>query len=104
MLNAKQELLEIIKNTAKVKCASISKGYDDSNDSSKRIILKVNYSEEAHQQFLTNLDFEYDEGFGTQELYGIVWLEDGTWLSRREYDGSEWWEHHLMPVVPQECL
>ncbi|MCU0437463.1 MAG: hypothetical protein MUC49_06065 [Raineya sp.] len=103
MLNAKQELLEITKNTAKVKCASISKGYDDSNDLTKRMILKINHSEEEYQQFLNSLDFEYDDGYGTQELYGIVWLEDGTWLSRREYDGSECWEHHIMPAIPSEC-
>jgi hypothetical protein len=34
----------------------------------------------------------------------LVWLDDGTWLSRGEYDGSEWWEHNQLPTIPYECL
>jgi hypothetical protein len=49
---------------------------------------------------LNDLDFEYDSGYGQQELYGIVWLTDGSWLSREEYDGSEWWQHRFLPPVP----
>ena len=33
----------------------------------------------------------YNSGFGGQELFGNVWFDDGTWLSREEYDGSEWY-------------
>jgi hypothetical protein len=50
------------------------------------------------------LDFEYDNGYGGQELYGTVWLVDETWLSRGEYDGSEWWEHNVLPVIPANCM
>jgi hypothetical protein len=46
---------------------------------------------------LPQLDFEYDSGYGGQELFGYIWYEDGTWSSRGEYDGSEWWEHVSRP-------
>lgn len=52
--------------------------------------------------FLDSLDFEYDDDYGTQELFGYVWLKDGTWLSRGEYDGSEWWKWNVCPELPIE--
>ncbi|RVU70031.1 hypothetical protein EJK17_09890 [Lactobacillus xujianguonis] len=37
---------------------------------------------------------EYDSGYGGQGLASdlIVFLKDGCWLERHEYDGAEWWE------------
>lgn len=49
---------------------------------------------------LPNLDFIYDSGYGSQELDGIIWYTDGSWSERREYDGSEWWEHRERPEIP----
>jgi hypothetical protein len=49
------------------------------------------------QDFHEKFDVEYDSGYGSQELYGTIWMLDGTWWSRCEYDGSEWWEHHVCP-------
>ena len=40
---------------------------------------------------------EYNDGYGSQELFGTIWMTDGTWYTRGEYDGSEWWEHHACP-------
>jgi hypothetical protein len=44
------------------------------------------------------LDFEYDNGYGGQELFGYVVFKDNTWLERGEYDGSEWWEYQKCPT------
>jgi hypothetical protein len=46
------------------------------------------------------LDFNYDNGYGGQELYGTIWYVDGTWSERGEYDGSEWWDYREVPEVP----
>ena len=97
MINAKQELQRVLKNKTPLKCAVIS---DDKRD----IVLKLNYTEADYEKFLNELDFDYDNGFGQQELFGMVWFEDGTWLSRCEYDGSEWWNHYVLPIIPAECL
>lgn len=42
----------------------------------------------------------YDNGYGSQEVLPSLRIafEDGTWLERREYDGSEWWEHAVPPA------
>ena len=46
----------------------------------------------------------YDAGFGWQEVACdlVIVFKDGTWLDRREYDGSEWWEHQSCPEKPSE--
>ena len=62
-----------------------------------RIVFKRNEIEGSLDEVLTQLDFEYDGGFGLQELYGYIWYSDGTWSERGEYDGSEWWVHKERP-------
>ena len=47
---------------------------------------------------IADLDFEYDDGYGGQVLFGYIIFKDGTWLSRGEYDGSEWWEYNKTPT------
>jgi hypothetical protein len=102
MKNAKKELLEAVKDTAKIKCALIS--YERRENEGDENVLKLNASNDDYDNFLNSLDFEYDNGYGGQELYGTVWLVDETWLSRGEYDGSEWWEHNVLPVIPANCM
>jgi hypothetical protein len=51
------------------------------------------------EEFVKIASVEYDNGFGAQEIASdlIIVFNDGTWLSRGEYDGSEWWEFHKLP-------
>lgn len=102
MRNAKRELIGAL-NGGKIKCASITHGSSWDEDSHSKHILKVGYSKEELDVFLESLDFKYDNGYGGQELYGTVWLKDGeSWLTRGEYDGSEWWEYNKLPEIPDE--
>ncbi len=103
MSNAKQELLEILKDKAALKCAIINNG-SIWNEDEKSFILKLNYTESDYEKFLNEIDFDYNSGYGGQELFGTVWLDDNTWLSRGEYDGSEWWVHNILPIIPEKCL
>lgn len=103
MRNAKEELLKLLEGKAKVKCATITNG-DEWDEDKKDILLKVGYSENEWTEFLKSLNFSYDSGYGGQNLFGTAWLEDGTWCTRGEYDGSEWWEHNQLPEIPSELL
>ncbi len=104
--NAKEEF---VKHTSycKVKCAIVTTddiyferfAKTDLEDDNV-FKLPIGYTEEQYQAFLNQLDFEYDDGYGGQVVFGTIWMEDGTWLTRGEYDGSEWWEVHSRPVVP----
>jgi len=46
---------------------------------------------------VSKLNFEYDSGYGSQEVYGTIVFKDGSWLERGEYDGSEWWDYKSCP-------
>jgi hypothetical protein len=102
-MNAKKEFLRHIKDR-KVLCAIIS--YNDCmyEHRSKRLVLPVSYTQEQYDEFVNSLDFEYDDGYGGQELFGTIWYKDGTWSDRGEYEGSEWWNYQSCPDIPQELL
>ena len=110
-MNAKKELLDFLeRNGLQIKCAQIyfnddTIWRDKLNDYEKEYInLPINYSIFDKETFLKKLDREYDSGWGGPNLFGIVWCTDETWVSRGEYDGSEWWTHNKMPDTPEELL
>lgn len=42
----------------------------------------------------------YDSGYGQEEFMGYITFKDsGTWIMRREYDGSEWWATFSKPNI-----
>ena len=92
-MNAQKELIEHVANR-KVSLVRIamSNGY---GEEPRRI-------EGTLDEVLPQLNFEYDDGFGGQNLFGYIWYEDGTWSDRGEYDGSEWWQHQEVPH--KECI
>ena len=105
--NAKEELLQILKKKeSSIKCAYIKRdmGYWDDKDnyiSAPAILLREGHTPEEYEEFLAKLGFDYDSGYGMQEILGTVWLmKEHTWLSRGEYDGSEWWEYNECPSIP----
>jgi hypothetical protein len=95
--NAKQEFLSITKDF-NVIAAKIS--FDGSfGENSNSFDLKPLYLQEEYEKFLKFLDREYYSGYGGQELYGVIFCENGVWMDRGEYDGSEWWNIHQYPSL-----
>lgn len=100
MTNAKEEFIGHTSEVkSKVKAVEI---YTYDLETTIKDFLKVGYTEEDFNSFLKRLDFKYDSGYGGQELYGMIWYEDGTWSERGEYDGSEWWDYRAVPSIPEE--
>lgn len=101
--NAKEEFLKHISNR-EVLCAQIQKGvdYGDVYDKPSVFNLTTGWNKEDWNLFLSELDFEYNSGYGGQELFGTIWYTDGTWSERDEYDGSEWYVHRSCPNIPVE--
>jgi hypothetical protein len=87
MLNARKELLEHVgdREVEYVKVRFMGEAIDGELD-----------------DVLDKLDFDYDEDYGGQELFGYIWYKDGTWSERGEYDGSEWWRHIERPPLDVE--
>lgn len=115
-MNAKAEFIArtaIITScgTREIKCVELSFedmpwGFDEDGDATYEptpICLKVGWNAEDMETFLNAIDRDYDSGYGRQYLFGTIWYTDGTWSERGEYDGSEWWEHHQCPDVPDCC-
>lgn len=105
MENAKRELVEALDDLTKkysvsVKCAWV-KYRNEFNDITKvHAYLPVGFNTGELADFLKEIDFDYDDGWGTQEVFGLVWFDDGSWMERGEYDGSEWWEYRQTPDIP----
>jgi len=97
MRNAFQELSSQF-NVASIKAATIM--LQSMSDKIFIFNLREGYTLEDLEVFLNKLkSIHYDEGYGTQYLYGTIWFNDGTWADRGEYDGFEWWQHHACPSV-----
>jgi hypothetical protein len=103
--NAKAEFIQHV-NGRRVLCATISLDYpeydDEENEKDYKHVLTTGYTSDEYSQFLESLDKKYDSGYGGQRLFGTIWYKDGTWSSRGEYDGSEWWAHHTCPIIPKD--
>jgi hypothetical protein len=102
-MNAKEEFLGHIKDR-KVLCADMAHQDCWHNGPSTDFKLPVSYTQKQYNEFINSLDFEYDKGYGGQELFGTIWYTDGTWSDRGEYDGSEWWNYQRCPSIPENLL
>lgn len=58
----------------------------------------------SFEQFTTQANFVYDEGFGSNEiaLHLYIVFKDGSWLEREEYDGAEGWAYKSAPKRGRE--
>lgn len=120
---AKHELLKIMsknnKSAGDIKCAVVSLFFDykdeyemgiflgkheyhEPYEGSKYLVLKDGHTQAELDEFLQQLDVEYNNGFGGQNLFGYVMFHDESWLERNEYDGSEWWEYKKF-FIPEQC-
>jgi hypothetical protein len=88
MINAMNEILEMLFK------------YDKTIDNIKLVFVLVrrqNYTTFKVNN-LNDLDFDYDPGFGAQNLMGFILLDDNDWLERAEYDGAEEWVYKKYPT------
>lgn len=104
MRNAKSEFETVtLIHKNHIKCAYITHGNEE-DEHYKVCMLKVGYSKEDYDKFMESLDFEYKSSFGSQELFGYIWLNDDTWYERYEYDGAEMWDYKSTPPIPNELF
>ena len=98
-MNAKIELLELLRVSPEGTVLTYADVYFQVNFEDQPSII-YRETEGGFEQFLEKLNKDYDAGYGTQELWGTLWLSDGSWAERSEYDGSENWVIKVRPTVP----
>ena len=93
MIKAKEELLQKLNYFQKEK-SDIKNAYIECGN---EIILKVDFTDEEYEQFLKEMDFEYDSGY-------TILFKYNSWLERYEYDGSERWVYKRYPKINEKCF
>lgn len=54
------------------------------------------------EEFKKIANVGYYNGFGASEIAtDLILVGNDFWLTRGEYDGSEWWEYHEKPKKPK---
>lgn len=112
MINVKNEILHVIERS-KFSLDNIVWMWvsvidipinNNSNNLSSRLGNCYEYYKDIDniEEYLKQLNFNYDDGYGTQYIDGIIMLDNGSWYTRNEYDGSEWWEYVMKPISPKE--
>jgi hypothetical protein len=99
-MNCKEEFLSEIYGH-ELLCAEIR--YNSFNVK-KTALLPVGFTVVDAVCFLKELDFEYDNGWGSQYVFGIIWYADGTWSERGALNGLEWWVYKSSPKIPEELM
>ena len=79
-----------------------NKSWEDEPMFDRVITLKEHWKLDDWHNMLEGLRFNYDSGFGSQHLFGVVWFKDGSWLERYEYDGAEKWVLKKVPIIPRK--
>lgn len=94
MANAKDELLQELGYLCigvEIVCAEI-----------QGKTLLIDYSIDEYEQFLSELNFSYDDKSWTQKLHGTAWLSDGSWLEREAGESGDYWcEYWALRKLPK---
>ncbi len=86
-MNLLQETLEVLQNHNKTP-------QDISWIGNKNLYM-------SWQEFASAADVEYDAGYGAPEVaQDLVIVGADWWMTREEYDGSEWWSFKTKPQKP----
>lgn len=101
------EILHLVENTAKIKCAKYKLHYDWQQD--EDVILPIGFAQEDLDRLLIDPEPRI-EGKTKQcddiilypyPVEGIIWLEDGAWLEYVKMGEGDRWEYFKTPEIPE---
>jgi len=106
LTNARAEIVKVLTSDniplRDIQAAQITFPSTYKEDEWEWIILYPGHSDAEFDQWLSKInEINYYAGYGGQKLYGTIWLKNGLWITRGEYDGSEWWDLHKRPPLPK---
>jgi len=104
-MNVKEELINFLKRIEKtdqdILCACIGLHNLEGREEASYDRFRMPKNTSSSDLLESLKDLEYNNGYGMQYLFGIIWFKDNTWAKREEYDGSEWWSHFQCPLIPE---
>ena len=113
MTNILEELKKVIEGNGltmdNIKCADMWK-FIDYDDEVSFIIYTYDdvkpalYDEKRAATIADMGKHTYYSGYGGQELFGTVWMDNGEYITRGEYYGSEWLNYHRVPKIPNKLM
>ena len=96
MINLLEETLEILKDHGKTEDDILWVSDEFIDDNYKVVKCKTTWN-----NFKQIADFEYDNGYGSNEIsLGLIIVGKDFWLERDEEEGNEWWEFKENPKEP----
>jgi hypothetical protein len=118
MTNILEELKKVIEGNGltmdNIKCADMWKFIDYDDNYQQNVVSFIIYTyddvkpalyDEKRAATIADMGkHTYYSGYGGQELFGTVWMDNGEYITRGEYDGSEWWNYHRVPEIPNELM
>lgn len=106
MTNILDEIKTFLHNhnkTLKAAALHLKIGYDSEfNDKFLHATLPEGFTYQQWQEWERQVDIEYDDGYGTQKLFGRLWFVEGGHAERAVYDGAEWWVDVTVPPPPKQ--
>lgn len=109
LLNFEKHISEIDKKMNDIKCSEIyicgfETDIDDEDEKTLKIKLKVGYSVEDLNKFLSDLDSVKYDLYEISDTIGTIWFNDGTWSKCFEDCFLNYtWFHFSIPEIPK-CL
>lgn len=102
-----REILSLVEDTAKIKCAKYKLHYGWQQD--EDVILPIGYSQEDLDRLLINPEsrIEGKDRRGENIIlypypqWGTIWLDDGAWLEYVERSEGDRWEYFKTPEIPE---
>jgi len=96
MTNARLELEEHLRDWN----VSLLAAHISVDEPAMELVLFPDHTATELATFYQKLDFEYDAGYGSQNIFGTLWFTNGVFSDRFEYDGSENWHYQPTPDLP----
>lgn len=95
----KDEFLRVIGRDG-IRCAEIFHDAGLPEDGELEIYsLREGYTKEEFEEFLGELEGKRTI-IGYSELFGCVWMKDGSWYRRGYENVIDWWELVKVPEIP----
>ena len=96
----------MLEGKAKIKCASYRLYYNGKKSVEERVDIPICYDPADLDKYLLNPEPRIDVDYRKTEtvvypypIWGVIWLEDGSWFEYIERSEGDQWEYFTTPEI-----